>query len=121
MPAWVFHQVNTRFRLGLFHRRPDCEMIRKLAAGFFVGTFVRVALLRVLENQTEEMRDGSRVGSKLCALDHDRLRDIGISELGQRPARAPPKMVFTEGAASPPMQRNSPLEPGLVVAISIRR
>jgi hypothetical protein len=37
---WVFHRVNTRFRLGLFYCWPEWEMIRKLAANFFVGTFV---------------------------------------------------------------------------------
>jgi len=39
------------------------------------------------------MRDGGRVGGKLCALDHHRLRDSEsrsvrrLSELGQQPVR----------------------------------
>ena len=48
-------------------------------------------LLRVLENQTEEIRNGGRARSKPCALDHDSLRDgkgrsiRRIPELSQQP------------------------------------
>jgi hypothetical protein len=50
-------------------------------------------LLRVLENQKEEMRDAIRVGSKLCSVDNDWLRDSEsrsvrrIPVLGQQPFR----------------------------------
>ena len=50
-------------------------------------------MLRVLEDQKEETRDDIRVGSKLCSLDNDRLRDSesppvrGTPLLGHQPSR----------------------------------
>jgi hypothetical protein len=89
----VFRQLNTRFRFKLFHWRAEYEMICKLAAGFSVGIFVPYMAL-VASSPLKSKRgdsDDRRARSKLCALDHDWLRDSEgrsvrrIPDLGQQP------------------------------------
>jgi hypothetical protein len=66
---------------------------RKPAAGYSVGTFVPfVALVAWSPRKSKRGdSDGARVGTELCSLDHDRLRDSKsrsvrfIPDLSQQP------------------------------------
>lgn len=68
---------------------PDCPVEPSLP----VDRYSPRSVSRSSQNHNAEIRDADRVGSKLCTLDHGRLRDSrdrpigGISGLGQQPLR----------------------------------